>query len=108
MIAIANKPIPHKEGRWYVLIAKEPEGNYRWDAVFEDQYDFYERRFIIEKDFEIIAGPYSVDERTLDKITGCNADGQEIGEKHLEQMVRKLNFREEVDPVYELEKLING
>lgn len=108
MIAFAKPPKVEssRSKNWYILIAKEPNGSHRWDAVFEDQYDFYQKKFIIEGDWEIIAGPYSVSEKVLDKIIGYNSKGQEIGEKHLEELVRRLNQNEEINPIYELEKLI--
>lgn len=108
MIAFAKPQKNKKPKKWYLLITKEPAGAYDWGAIFEEQYDVYQRHFIIEKDFEIVAGPYAVNENVLDRVTGINSKGEEIGPKYLEELVRNMNLGEEINAAYELEKLIRG
>lgn len=108
MIAIVNPQQRKYSGIWYVLITKQPGVGFNWASIPLENYDFYEKHFVIERDYEIIAGPYSISEQVLDRITGCNAKGEEIGSKHLEELVRRLNMHEEVNAQYELERLIKG
>jgi hypothetical protein len=108
MIALAKSMERRRPEKWYVLIAQEPNGPYRWDAIIENQYDTYQRHFVIEKGFEIIAGPYAVSRDTIDRISGFNSQKEKIGPKYLEELVWRINDGEEINAEEELRNLIRG
>ena len=92
---------------YYLLITRNPEDTYTGNVIFKANYHLFQKQFIIEKDHEIIAGPYVADEGVVNKIIGYDSLGDQIGPHYLEDLVNRLNNYEEFDADLELRSLID-
>jgi len=88
MIAFA-KPL-QRENKWYVVIAQEVDNHYRWDTGVEENFEIY-KEFAQRHNYRIIAKESGLSDNEMNLITGFNEKMEEVGERHLENLVRRLN-----------------
>jgi hypothetical protein len=102
MIAFARPA--QEENKWYVVIAQEVDNHYRWDAGAQENFGVYEE-LAQRHNYKIVAKVDGLTDSQMNLITGCNEKMEEVGEKHLENLVRKLNAGARINPEGTLKRL---